>query len=89
MPKKKASAEAHLTAIIYQEFDYLPKFYVIDGDHRQFDGVIVNVDVDDKGLGDFMYSKEDGTELHKPVTLAEFGEAVRHGAHVICCGFAP
>lgn len=89
MSKKKTSTE-EVTAIIYSEgTDYLPKFFVVDGDQRKFNDVTINVDEDDKELIAFMFDPDSGEELHKPVKLDKFVEAVRAGAHVISCGFAP
>ncbi len=79
------------TLIIWSDFEELPELYVVDGDYRHLDEIVINIcDQDpakEKELTELMYT--DGYILHVPLDPKALGTCGGQFDYVIRCGFAP
>ena len=71
------------TAIICNLIGEGIKYLVVDGDKRHLHGYIIGCDDMEPHIEEEILK----TQEEKPVTLEEFAQAIRDGAHVIEFGF--
>lgn len=78
------------TAIIFQEIPEDLFFFVVDGDYRHLNGVLINSTDSDAAkqerLSELIYNENGKYQLPKH-NIETFRKAIQDGAHLICCGF--
>ena len=82
------------TYIIFQEYDDFPSYFIVEGNHRSLNEVIINSTegIEADNLLSLIYNKE-GEKILKEYTLSEWIKSIRaekynHDFVVIQCGFA-
>ena len=71
------------TAIIFNRIGDEIKYLVFDGDKRHLHGYIIGCDDIEPHIEEEILKEQEA----EPVTLEEFAQAIREGAHVIEFGF--
>lgn len=80
------------TVVIFNEFDLGMNLYLIEGDHRHLEGVVIDqCDGDEEKMEELnlLIHTEEGEKRHQPITCDQAAEEIRHGAFLTWCGFAP